>query len=139
MTLCIMQDATKLMHITHLLHATFLVADLNRARIFYEKILGLVPDGKRPEMSFPGVWYNVGIHQQIHLMQLPNPEANLQRPAHGGRDRHIALSVSNLNALMQKLDSATISYTISMSGRPALFCRDPDDNTLEFIEHQPSL
>jgi glyoxylase I family protein len=72
-------------------------------------------------------------------MQLPNPEANLQRPAHGGRDRHIALSVSNLNALMQKLDSATISYTISMSGRSALFCRDPDDNALEFIEHKPSL
>ena len=134
-----MQDATRLMQITHLLHATFLVADLNTARIFYESVLGLVPDGKRPEMSFPCVWYNVGIHQQIHLMQLPNPEASLQRPAHGGRDRHIALSVSNLNALMQKLDSATISYTISMSGRPALFCRDPDNNALEFIEHKPSL
>lgn len=134
-----MQDTIKLMHITHLLHATFLVVDLDRARIFYEKVLGLVPDGKRPEMSFPGVWYNVGIHQQIHLMQLPNPEAGLQRPAYGGRDRHIALSVNNLDALMQKLDSASIIYTISMSGRPALFCRDPDDNALEFIEYKSSL
>lgn len=127
------------MHISHLLHATFLVIDLNRARTFYEQILGLVPDSKRPEMSFPGVWYNVGLNQQIHLMQLPNPEAGLQRPAYGGRDRHIALSVNNLNALMQKLDSASIIYTISMSGRPALFCRDPDDNALEFIEHKSSL
>jgi catechol 2,3-dioxygenase-like lactoylglutathione lyase family enzyme len=133
-----MQDATKLIHITHLLHATFLVADLNRARIFYESVLGLVPDGKRPEMNFPGVWYNVGILQQIHLMQLPNPATSPQRPAYGGRDRHIALSVNNLNALMQKFDSATISYTISMSGRPALFCRDPDDNALEFIEYKSS-
>lgn len=134
-----MQDATKLIRITHLHHATFLVADLNRARIFYENVLGLVPDGKRPEMSFPGMWYNVGLLQQIHLMQLPNPETSTQRPAYGGRDRHIALSVNNLNALMQKFDSATISYTISMSGRPALFCRDPDGNALEFIECESSL
>jgi glyoxylase I family protein len=134
-----MRDATRFMHITRLLHATFLVEDLDRARIFYENVLGLVPDGMRPEMSFPGVWYNVGIHQQIHLMQLPNPEANLQRPAHGGRDRHIALAVNNLSTLIQKLDSATVSYTVSMSGRPALFCRDPDDNALEFIEDPTSL
>lgn len=127
------------MHITRLLHATFLVEDLDRTRIFYENVLGLVPDGMRPEMSFPGVWYNVGIHQQIHLMQLPNPEANLQRPAHGGRDRHIALAVNDLSTLIQKLDSATVSYTVSMSGRPALFCRDPDDNALEFIEDPTSL
>ncbi|MEQ1583567.1 MAG: VOC family protein [Candidatus Nitrotoga sp.] len=127
------------MHITRLLHATFLVEDLDRARIFYENVLGLVPDGMRPEMSFPGVWYNVGIHQQIHLMQLPNPEANLQRPAHGGRDRHIALAVNDLSTLIQKLDSATVSYTVSMSGRPALFCRDPDNNALEFIEYQAPL
>ncbi|MEO6423081.1 MAG: VOC family protein [Candidatus Nitrotoga sp.] len=127
------------MEINRLLHATFLVADLNKARIFYENVLGLEPDGQRPEMSFPGVWYNVGQHQQIHLMQLPNPEAGLQRPAHGGRDRHIALSINHLDALMKKLDSATISYTVSMSGRSALFCRDPDDNALEFIEYKPSL
>ena len=134
-----MRGITRFMHITNLLHATFLVKDLNRARIFYENVLGLVPDGMRPEMSFPGVWYNVGIHQQIHLMQLPNPEANLQRPAHGGRDRHIALAVNDLSTLIQKLDSATVSYTVSMSGRPALFCRDPDDNALEFIEDPTSL
>ena len=134
-----MRGITRFMHITNLLHATFLVKDLNRARIFYENVLGLVPDGMRPEMSFPGVWYNVGMHQQIHLMQLPNPEANLRRPAHGGRDRHIALSVNDLDTLIQKLDSATVSYTVSMSGRPALFCRDPDDNALEFIEYPTSL
>lgn len=127
------------MEINCLLHATFLVADLNRARIFYENVLGLEPDGKRPEMSFSGVWYNVGKHQQIHLMQLPNPDAGLLRPAHGGRDRHIALSINQLDALMKKLDAATISYTVSMTGRAALFCRDPDDNALEFIEYQPSL
>jgi glyoxylase I family protein len=31
------------------------------------------------------------------------------------------------------LDGARIAYTLSRSGRAALFCRDPDGNALEFI------
>ncbi len=122
------------MKITALLHATHLVADLDTARTFYEGTLGLSADAGRPDLGYPGVWYNVGMQQQIHLMQLPNPEVGLQRPAHGGRDRHVALAVSDLAALMQRLDAAGISYTLSKSGRRALFCRDPDGNALEFIE-----
>lgn len=129
-----MQNSTNPLQINHLLHATFLVTDLGKARIFYENVLGLSLDQRRPEMSFPGAWYNVGTFQQIHLMQLPNPHTSTQLPIHGGRDRHVALSVNNLNALIQKLDAFSINYTKSLSGRPALFCRDPDDNTLEFIE-----
>lgn len=95
------------MKITALLHATFLVEDLIGSRNFYESVLGLRLDEKCHEMDFPGVWYDVGA-QQIHLMQLPNPEQGLQRPAYGGRDRHVALAVNDLNALMQKLDTAAI-------------------------------
>ncbi len=115
-------------------HATFISSDLARSRAFYEGVLGLQADTKRPVMSFEGVWYEVGINQQIHLMLLPDPEAGLQRPPHGGRDRHIALSVSELGLLMSHLDAANIQYTVSQSGRRALFCRDPDQNALEFIE-----
>ncbi len=122
------------MKITVLLHATHLVADLGTARTFYEGALGLSADAGRPDLGYPGVWYNVGMQQQIHLMQLPNPEVGLQRPAHGGRDRHVALAVSDLAALMQRLDAAGTSHTLSKSGRRALFCRDPDGNALEFIE-----
>jgi glyoxylase I family protein len=35
---------------------------------------------------------------------------------------------------MQKLDGSGINYNLSQTGRRALFCRDPDDNALEFIE-----
>lgn len=120
--------------ITALLHATFLCADLARSRAFYEGVLGLKPDPHRPEMSYDGVWYGVGQGQQIHLMRLPDPEAGLQRPAYGGRDRHVALAVSDVAALAGKLDQAGIRCTLSSSGRKALFCRDPDGNALEFIE-----
>jgi catechol 2,3-dioxygenase-like lactoylglutathione lyase family enzyme len=120
--------------ITGILHATFLTADLAKSRAFYEGVLGLRPNPNRPSMSYDGVWYDVAPNQQIHLMLLPNPEAGLQRPAHGGRDRHVALAVSDLAKLIARLDQAGIAYTLSSSGRRALFCRDPDGNALEFIE-----
>lgn len=116
-----------------LLHAGLLVADLERARHFYEDVLGLAPC-PRPELPYPGAWYALGGVQQLHLMQLPNPDAGAIRPAHGGRDRHIALGVRDMPALQARLDAASVAYTASQSGRAALFCRDPDGNTLEFVE-----
>ncbi len=114
-------------------HATFLTRDLAKARAFYEGVLDLQPDLNRPQMSYDGVWYDIAAKQQIHLMLLPNPEAGLQRPEHGGRDRHVALLVSDLTKLRERLDQAGIAYSLSKSGRDALFCRDPDQNALEFI------
>ena len=119
--------------ITGILHATFLTTDLAKSRAFYEAVLGLRPNPNRPAMSYDGVWYDVADKQQIHLMLLPNPETGLQRPAHGGRDRHVALAVSDIAKLVERLDRAGIVYTLSQSGRRPLFCRDPDGNALEFI------
>lgn len=118
--------------ISGLLHAGLLVADLARARAFYETILGLVPCA-RPELPYPGAWYELGGGQQLHLMCLPNPDAGIARPEHGGRDRHIALGVKDMATLKSRLDAAGVVYTASKSGREALFCRDPDQNTLEFV------
>jgi glyoxylase I family protein len=120
--------------ITGILHATFLTSDLGKSRAFYEGVLGLGPDQNRPAMSYDGVWYNIAPNQQIHLMLLPNPEVGVQRPTHGGRDRHVALAAPDIAKLIARLDHAGIAYTISQSGRRALFCRDPDQNALEFIE-----
>jgi glyoxylase I family protein len=116
--------------ITGILHATFLTADLARARDFYEGVLDLKPDPNRPQLGYDGVWYDIAANQQIHLMVLPDPEAGLQRPTHGGRDRHVALAVSDLTKLTERLEEAGVAYTLSKSGRRALFCRDPDQNAL---------
>jgi catechol 2,3-dioxygenase-like lactoylglutathione lyase family enzyme len=115
-------------------HTSFLTGDLAKARQFYEGVLGLSLANNRPQMSFEGVWYDITPSQQIHLMLLPNPEAGLQRPAHGGRDRHVALLVSDMAKLMERLSTAGVAYTQSQSGRRAVFCRDPDGNALEFME-----
>ncbi len=122
-----------MIRITDLLHASLLVADLPKARAFYEGVLSLTPDASRPVMSFEGVWYAIGTGA-IHLICLPNPDPILGRPEHGGRDRHVALGVAGWSELRARLDAQGIPYTLSRSGRPALFVRDPDGNVLELIE-----
>ena len=119
---------------SRLLHVSLLVADLDRARPFYEGVLGLEPSPARPAMSFDGVWYDIG-DGQIHLLCLPSPDPVEGRPAHGGRDRHTALAVAGWEELRNKLDAEGIGYTLSRSGRRALFVRDPDGNVLELVDH----
>lgn len=118
------------MRIDKFLHASLLVSDLARARAFYEDVLGLVASPGRPDLGFDGVWYEIGT-QQIHLLALPSPDPVDGRPAHGGRDRHIALGVENLDDARKSLERSGIPYTMSRSGRSALFCRDPDGNAVE--------
>lgn len=120
-----------MIEITRFLHGSLIISDLARSRAFYEGLLGLKPDPKRPNLGFDGVWYDIGPNQ-IHLMQVDNPYAGIKRPEHGGRDIHLAMHVKNLEDVMAALDAAGISYTKSKSGRAALFCRDPDGNALEF-------
>lgn len=115
-----------------ILHASVIVSDTRRALAFYHDILGLPVDSGRPELGYPGAWLNLG-GQQLHLLQLPNPDPSSDRPEHGGRDRHIAIAVRNFPQLQQRLDAAGLTYTRSKSGRAALFVRDPDGNTLELI------
>lgn len=119
--------------VTRMLHASLLVADLEAARQFYEGVLGLAPSPLRPEMRFAGVWYDVG-DCQIHLICQPNPDPVEGRPAHGGRDRHTALGVFGFDAFVARLEARRLPYTLSQSGRRALFVRDPDGNTLELVD-----
>lgn len=116
-----------------LLHAGLIISDLKRSRAFYEGLLGLTPNPARPDFGFEGVWYDIGANQ-IHLMVVPNPDINSARPQHGGRDHHVALAVSDINAIKMAFDKAGVVYSMSKSGRAALFCRDPDENALEFSQ-----
>lgn len=119
--------------IKRIAHASVLVADLDISLRFYRDVLGMAVDDARPDLGYPGAWLQVG-EQQVHLLQLPNPDPRDGRPTHGGRDRHIAFDISDCNALRAALDEAGFSYTLSRSGRNALFCRDTDGNALEFVQ-----
>lgn len=119
--------------ITKFHHASLIVADTEISLEFYHGILGLAVDPGRPDLGYPGAWLQLGEHQ-IHLLELPNPDQHRENPDHGGRDRHLALSIRDLAVLEEVLNRAGIDYTRSRSGRAALFCRDPDGNVLEFIQ-----
>jgi len=119
--------------ISRILHASLIVKNTSVALNFYHDILGLEIDNARPQLGFPGAWLNIG-SQQLHLLELPNPDPVAGRPQHGGRDRHTALAVDDLDALQHKLEIKNVKFTRSQSGRKALFVRDPDGNALEFIE-----
>lgn len=120
--------------ITNLHHVSLIVEDLNIALAFYQEVLGLEIDNARPDLGYPGAWLLLPAQQQLHLMQLDDPDKNSERPEHGGRDRHVAFTVNSIDYIAASLDSLEIPYTKSRSGRKALFCRDPDGNALEFIE-----
>ncbi|MBK5968435.1 MULTISPECIES: VOC family protein [Thiorhodovibrio] len=118
-------------------HVSLIVADTKRALEFYQDLLGLAIEPSRPDLGFPGAWLRLG-DGQIHLLELPNPDPTIGRPAHGGRDRHLAVRVSGLDGLAERLQAAGVGFTRSKSGRKALFCRDPDGNALELIDTEQS-
>lgn len=113
-------------------HASLVASDLTASRAFYEGVLELKPNPSRPAFSYDGIWYDIG-EQMIHLLVVPNPDAGVTRPAHGGIDRHTALIVNDFDELIARLEQAKVPYSLSKSGRKALFCRDPDGNALELM------
>jgi glyoxylase I family protein len=130
-------EIKRMIKLTKLLHSAILVSDLTQSIEFYEGLLGLQADFNRPDLGYPGRWYQLS-EQQIHLMQLPDVEKvngnQLDRPEHVGRDKHFALEVDSVENLAKLLESKKIIFTMSRSGRKALFCRDPDGNGLEFVQ-----
>ncbi|MGZ5049586.1 MAG: VOC family protein [Methylobacter sp.] len=113
-------------------HASLIVSDTEASLRFYRDVLDM-EQTERPNLGFPGAWLQLGA-QQIHLLEVANPDPTTGRPEHGGRDRHVALSVPNIDPVRETLDRNGIVYTLSKSGRRALFCRDPDGNALEILE-----
>lgn len=114
-------------------HCSLIVANTFKALEFYTGILGMEVDGSRPDLGYPGAWLKIA-GSQIHLLELPNPDSTDNRPEHGGRDRHVALQVSDLDEIIRRLEQAGIDYSKSKSGRSALFCRDYDSNAIELVE-----
>ena len=110
-------------------HAGFLVTDIERAADFYENILGL-SKLHRPELGFPGRWYDLNNGHQLHLMSVAEMPTHADPPRH---DRHIALNVPDPAETERQLRELGISvnYGSGRAGNPQLFIRDPDGNTIE--------
>ena len=114
-------------------HASVLVTDLERARSFYEGILGLRINPLRPGKSFDGLWYDVGT-EQIHLIVANGHDLGDETLLYPGIRRHVALRVTELHCIEKRLKDAGLPIFHSSSGRPVIFCRDFDGNAFELIE-----
>jgi len=115
-------------------HAGVLCQDISKSIAFYRDVLGMVENDDRPDsLPYKGAWMWVG-WEMIHLMELPNPDPSEGRPEHGGRDRHLCVSVEHIAPIEKALKKHGVEYTKSKSGRAAIFFRDPDDNVLEMAE-----
>lgn len=120
--------------ITGYSHAAICVGDVEAARAFYGGALGL-QELPRPDLDFPGAWYQVGA-LQLHLMQ---------REQVPGRTRsigpHFALHVpeeafrSTLDALRERVVRITREPLQRESdGIWAAFCANPDGNLIEITD-----
>jgi len=113
-------------------HVSLLVQDTEKSVDFYQQILKLERI-TRPDWEYPGAWFQIG-NQQMHLIELSNPDPISGRPKHGGHDRHVAFTVGNIDLIVKELDENNVGYSLSRSGRRALFFRDLDANAIEIFE-----
>ena len=118
-------------------HVSLLISDLARSQKFYQEVLGLSLI-KRPDLKFDGLWFALcdDASQQLHLLLLADNIPSRTLPEHVGRDGHFALLVDELSVYIEMADKAGIPYTMSRSGRDAVFLRDPDGNGIELIATQ---
>ncbi|GIQ66107.1 VOC family protein [Paenibacillus cisolokensis] len=113
-------------------HVSLIVTDLQRAKAFYEEVLGLKTI-ERPPFDFPGEWYAVGdTGQQLHLI-VHNGETKRT----GGidtRDGHFAIRVRDFDETVDWLRRKGIEHTAnrdSVTGFAQIFLLDPDRNVIE--------
>ncbi len=111
-------------------HSALLVTELEKAKDFYGRVLGL-KEIERPPFNFAGAWYGVG-DGQIHLIVYPE-KAPRERKI-DTRNAHLALRVSNFHEMAARLEAEGIElvkHENSITGWPQMFCIDPDGNVLE--------
>lgn len=113
-------------------HVGVQVTDLERARAFYEGVLGFETT-ERPDFGFPGVWYQLG-DVQVHLigelsgLDRATPPASLSPVA-----THLAFAVDDYQRTVDALEAKGIQVFGLGPDVGQLFVQDPDGNVVELI------
>ena len=113
-------------------HVSFPVRDLDRARSFYEDLLGLQRIA-RPDLGFPGAWYQAG-PCEVHLLEVP-PDADVGMPPHGLNPLapHCAFAVVDYEEALAAVRRRGLEVVETSSARGQLWVRDPDGHVIELI------
>ncbi len=122
---------------SELIHTCYRITDIDRSVSFYEK-LGFEEVSRQP----------IRDEATNVFMGLPGDGARLELTYNHGHDEpyeigtgygHIALTVDDLDAVLERLDGEGIRperppYTVREGGSRLCFVRDPDDYRIELIE-----
>lgn len=113
-------------------HVAVVVSDLDAAKDFYGRILGL-REIERPAFHFPGAWYELG-DGQLHLIVHPGAKAVRGTREIDGMDAHFAIRVESYDETLERLRREgvqAVGNPNSITGWAQIFCCDPDGNVIE--------
>lgn len=119
------------MEILELNHVALHVKDVEASVQFYQGKLGFTLIS-RPAFDFPGAWFRLGVHQELHLIGNRNKEVNSDK-----RGTHFALQCKSISEVQKHLDEKGLEY-IGPGNRPdgirQIFIKDPDGHYIEFFQ-----
>ncbi len=118
-------------------HATFPITDVEKAREFYGRVLGLK---ELPRPQIPGVrgaFFACG-GGEIHLGEKDSEYMRANIPIN--LMPHVALTVEGVEEVKKTLKEEGIPYfefARNPLGRNQIFVQDPDGNVLEITDYKP--
>ena len=117
--------------ITGISHASFLVADMEKARAFYQGFLGYEPTVSGSQVSR----FKVNDRQSIEVVLAPGITAEADRA------NNVALQVEDAEAMRTYLKSKGVAVpaqaTKDDNGNLGFVVKDPQGNVLMFVQHLP--
>ncbi|CAN5371579.1 VOC family protein [soil metagenome] len=119
------------MEILELNHVALHVKDVEASVHFYQHILGF-PPMSRPAFDFPGAWFRLGAHQELHLIGERSKPVNSDK-----RGNHFALKCKSIEQVQKHLEDKNFEYS-GPAKRPdgiqQIFIKDPDGHYIEFFQ-----
>jgi catechol 2,3-dioxygenase-like lactoylglutathione lyase family enzyme len=108
-------------------HVAVTVSDIERAKDFYGRLLGLTEIPRPESFDFPGAWYRNG-PTDLHLVSRVQVDAESRR--------HVAFLVRDIGAAARVLRAngyPVLWETMKIPGLDRFFTHDPDLNRIEIM------
>jgi catechol 2,3-dioxygenase-like lactoylglutathione lyase family enzyme len=113
-------------------HVSFPISDLERARSFYEGVLGLRPI-ERPNLGVGGIWYRLG-GTEIHLIVTPpGVDVGTRAPKTSPLGPHTAFAIADYDQAVAYLRERGVEVLETNARMGQMWIRDPDGNVFELI------
>lgn len=108
-------------------HVTVNVTDVERAKVFYDRVFGLTETPRPASFTFPGAWYQLGPGPVLlHLVR--------QETADPRTGRHFAVWTADVREASRAVEAAGGSVRWDRAKIPGVdrfFTEDPDGNLIE--------